>query len=196
MPRKQNQLNSNNDNFDIPSDELSNVDDDSNDLLLNYDPIEPKKTDYKTLSRNIANNKLKSSSFTNGEREEIVAREVLSARPSEPKGSANIERITDIAMNSREVRLVGPNKKEVEMKDDVASKFVVAMENLQKEATEVWGQVNERLDKGWTDLKRSEVWGQVNDKVDKGWTDLKTMVEGIVSPSTKQQKESAERKQI
>lgn len=66
---------------------------------------------------------------------------------------SNMDRIKSIAFNSREVRLVGPDQKEVEMKDDVGTKLVVALENLQKEATEVWGQVNERLDKGWTELK-------------------------------------------
>ena len=111
----------------------------------------------------------------------------------------------NIALNSREVRLVGPNQKEVEMKDDMATKVVVALENLQKEASDVWSQVNEKLDKGlsdikrsevWTqmnekldkglnDIKRSEVWGQVNEKLDKGWTDLKSVIEGVVSPSSK-----------
>jgi len=63
------------------------------------------------------------------------------------------EKIKAIAFNSREVRLVGPNQKEVEMKDDVASRLLVALENFQKDATQVWGQVNGQLDKGWTDFK-------------------------------------------
>lgn len=80
------------------------------------------------------------------------------AKPTVAESTAKVEdpsvdRIKSIAFNSREVRLVGPEQKEVEMKDDVATKMVVALDNLQKEATEVWGQVNEKLDKGWTDLK-------------------------------------------
>jgi hypothetical protein len=123
---------------------------------------------------------------------------------AERSGSPNVEKMKDIAMNSREVRLVGPNQREVEMKDDLPTKVVVALENLQKETqevlstmndkldkgwtevkkSEVWSQMNEKLDKGWTDIKRSEVWGQVNEKLDKGWTDLKSMVEGLVAPSS------------
>lgn len=67
--------------------------------------------------------------------------------------SSTLDKAKSIAFNSREVRLVGPDMKEVEMKDDVATKVVVALENIQKDATELWGQVNEKLDKGWTDLK-------------------------------------------
>lgn len=70
-----------------------------------------------------------------------------------PEVDTSLERAKSIAFNSREVRLVGPNQDEVEMKDDVATKVVVALENIQKDATELWGQVNEKLDKGWTDLK-------------------------------------------
>lgn len=67
--------------------------------------------------------------------------------------AATIEKAKSISFNSREVRLVGPDQKEVEMKDDVASKVVVALENIQKDATELWDQVNEKLDKGWTEFK-------------------------------------------
>lgn len=194
-----NKLGADGDKFDISSDDISNVDNNANDLLFNYDPAEPKYTDYFTTSRN-ANNKIKAKSFTNVERETsatatanndkrpsasvVTAREVMSADGSADKLS---ERAKDIALNSREVRLVGPNQREIEMRDDLPTKLAVAMENLGKEATEVWGQVNEKLDKGWTDLKRSEVWGQVNEKLDKGWTDLKSMVEGVVAPASKQQ---------
>lgn len=71
--------------------------------------------------------------------------------PSGEKNSDDL--IKTIAFNSREIRLVGPDQKEVEMKDDVGTKMMIALENLSKEATEVWGQVNEKLDKGWTELK-------------------------------------------
>lgn len=180
--------------IDVTKEDLSNVDDNENDLLLNYDPTEPRYTNYFTTSRN-ANNKIKVQSYTNLEREAtankkpasvVTVREVMSADASGDR-SPNTDRAKDIALNSREVRLVGPNQREIEMKDDLPTKFVVALENLGKEATDVWGQVNEKLDKGWTDLKRSEVWGQVNEKLDKGWTDLKSMVEGVVAPSSKQQ---------
>lgn len=151
--------------------------------------IAPKRTDYKTLTRIIAaDQKLLASSYKDGAdaKPATPAVRASSASGADPKPSANADRIKDIALNSREVRLMGPNQREVEMRDDVASKFVVAMDNLQKEASGVWGQVNEKLDKGWTDLKRSEVWGQVNEKLDKGWTDLKTMVEGVVAPNKQQ----------
>lgn len=84
---------------------------------------------------------------------------------AERSGSPNVEKMKDIALNSREVRLVGPNQQEVEMKDDLQSKVVVALENLQKEAKEVYGQVNEKLDQGWTELK--------------------SMVEGVVKQASK-----------
>lgn len=211
--------------FDILGGDVEKVDDDDNDILLNYDPfpIRPKNvafTEVRSPSQNNNGNKLKSDSYTNAglereaggsiRRSSVVipnVREVMSAQPSEPRGSTfNIDRVKDIASNSREVRLVGPNQKPVEMSDDLPTKFIVAMDNLKKEASDVWGQVNEKLDKGWTelkrsevwdqvndkldkgwtDLKRSEVWGQVNDKLDKGWTDLKSMVEGVVAPKKKE----------
>jgi len=204
------------DSFDITNDDLNNaLMNDNNILILPYDPIEPKQIDYKTNNNNNANNKLKSSSFTVLERESSSNVATQAKRPNlmlaasqgedaERSGSPNVEKMKDIALNSREVRLVGPNQREVEMKDDLPTKVVVALENLQKEAKEVfgtvnekldkgwteikksdvWTQVNDKLDKGWTDLKKSEVWGQVNEKLDKGWTDLKSMVEGVVAPSS------------
>lgn len=85
---------------------------------------------------------------------------------AKPKSSLSDEdRLRSIAMNSREIRLVGPDGKEVEMKDDVPTKIIVAFENLQKEA--------------------SEVWDQVNTKLDKGWSEFKTMVERAVKPEKK-----------
>lgn len=72
---------------------------------------------------------------------------------SAPANPAREETIKLIAHNSREVRLVGPEEREIEMKDDAATKMAVAIENLKKEAGEVWGQVNTKLDKGWTDFK-------------------------------------------
>lgn len=155
--------------------------------LFSYD-LGPGPTGYKTSVH--INNKVKSSSYTDLERESSAPANQKVAESKEVlAGSSDTDvgkKFGDIAFNSREVRLVGPNQKEVEMKDDVATKVVVALENLQKEASDVWSQVNEKLDKGWTDLKRSEVWGQVNGKLDKGWTDLKTMVEGVVAPNRKQ----------
>lgn len=182
------------DSFDITNDDLSNAMNDNNIIILPYDPIEPKQIDYKTNSG--ANNKLKSSSFTVLERESAQRDAALAHRPNmkvsastvtgqedaERSGSPNVEKMRDIAMNSREVRFVG--QREVEMRDDLPSKVSVAFENLQKEAKEVFEQLNEKLDKGWTDIKKSEVWGQVNDKLDKGWTDLKGMVESVVAPSS------------
>lgn len=203
--------------FDITNDDLTN---DNNILILPYDPIEPKQVGYKTSASrdtaDAANHKLSPSSFTVIERESS-SRDAARKRPTnvmtaavsqgddaERSGSPNVEKMKDIALNSREVRLVGPNQREVEMKDDLPTKVVVALENLQKEAkevlgtvndkldkgwtdlkkSEVWTQVNDRLDKGLTDIKKSEVWGQVNDKLDKGWTDFKSMVEGLVAPSS------------
>ena len=155
--------------------------DETENKLLSYEPIIVNK--YGTSSRS-ADNKIPSSSqtFSNLEKE---SPEVMASADADASGSPNSDTIKQIAFNSREVRLVGPDQKEVEMKDDVATKVAVALDNLQKEATEVWGQVNEKLDKGWTELRRSEVWGQVNDKLDKGWKDLKSMVEGVVAPSSK-----------
>lgn len=77
--------------------------------------------------------------------------------------------VKNIAFNSREIRLMGPDQKEVEMKDDVGTKMVIALENLQKEAVEAWGQVNEKLDKGWTELK--------------------SMIDDVVTPSKNKQQQ-------
>lgn len=74
------------------------------------------------------------------------------AKPA-AKSLSDVDRLKNIAMNSREVRLIGADGKEVEMKDDVPTKIVVAFENLQKEASQVWDQVNTKLDKGWNDFK-------------------------------------------
>lgn len=72
--------------------------------------------------------------------------EVMKESPSSSNAAiTNQDRIKSIAYNSREVRLVGPDQKEVEMKDDVATKIVTALENLQKEATDVWDQVNDQV---------------------------------------------------
>lgn len=81
---------------------------------------------------------------------QIPSLPVVDQRGSDP---ARDETIKLIAHNSREIRLIGPEEKEVEMKDDAATKMAVAIENLRKEAGEVWGQVNTKLDKGWTDFK-------------------------------------------
>lgn len=178
------------------SEGLDVTDDDNNleNMLYNYDLSPVRRADHES-SVNAAK-KIKSSSYLDLERESSNKQQKASAGPkevladSERSGSPNSDLIRKIAFNSREVRLVGPNQKEVEMKDDMATKVVVALENLQKEASDVWSQVNDKLDKGWTDLKRSEVWGQVNDKLDKGWTDLKTMVEGVVTPSAKAKRQT------
>lgn len=81
---------------------------------------------------------------------------------SEPVLEANereqirdLEKAKSIAFNSREVRLVGPEQKEVEMKDDLPTKIVIVLDNLKSEASDLWGQVSENVDKGWTDLKRA-----------------------------------------
>lgn len=80
---------------------------------------------------------------------------VLEQSDSSPdtSSSARDETMKLIAHNSREIRLMGPEEREVEMKDDAATKMAVAIDNLKKEAGEVWGQVNTKLDKGWTDFK-------------------------------------------
>lgn len=71
----------------------------------------------------------------------------------ESGASARDETMRLIAHNSREIRLIGPNEREVEMKDDAATRMAVAIENLKKEAGDVWDQVNTKLDKGWTDFR-------------------------------------------
>lgn len=78
-----------------------------------------------------------------------------SSRDSDDDAAAKAaeDKIKTIAFNSREYRLVGPQQKEVEMKDDVGTKMMIALENLSKEATDVWDQVNTKLDKGWTEFK-------------------------------------------
>lgn len=179
------------------SEGLDVTDDENNlvNMVYNYELNPVRRADYGSSVH--TDNKLKSSSYLDLEREASNKQQKEPAREpkevladSERSGSPNSDLIRKIAFNSREVRLVGPNQKEVEMKDDMASKVVVALENLQKEASDVWSQVNDKLDKGWTDLKRSEVWGQVNEKLDKGWTDLKTMVEGVVTPSAKAKRQT------
>lgn len=205
--------------FDITNDDLSYSMNDNNIIMLPYDPLEPKQVSGdKTVREPNAANKLKSSSFTVLERESLpsgvnanparrpylgqVSTAASQGDDAERSGSPNVEKMKDIALNSREVRLVGAEQREVEMKDDLQSKVAVALENLNKEAkevleqmnkkldktwtdvkkSEVWSQVNEKLDKTWTDVKKAEVWGQVNEKLDKGWTDFKSMVEGVVGP--------------
>lgn len=72
---------------------------------------------------------------------------------SADKEEAHKDLIKAIAYNSREIRIVGPDGKEREMKDDVPTRLVIAMENLQKEASELWSTVNKSLDKGWGEFK-------------------------------------------
>lgn len=69
------------------------------------------------------------------------------------KGSLK-DKINAIGFNSREVRLVGPENKPVEVKGDMASQVIIAWQNLQKEAATGWDQVRGRLDQGWTDFKK------------------------------------------
>lgn len=159
--------------------------------LLSYDPIEKKRiTPGQPVSTLVT--KIKPN-YENLERELISTQQVQKVAPSSnpvPKPvlgtnvgddtslAANVEKI---AFNSREVRLVGPQRKPVEMKDDIPSKMVVAFENLQKEAKDVWGDLSGKLEKGWAD---------VSGQLEKGFGDLKTMVEGVVSPSTKKQQQN------
>lgn len=168
------------------------VKDDQTDQLLPYEPIAVSNSKPTSISRN-SDNQIKPALNLERERESISStgrsngaskNGRVAASTAAEVSSPNANQFGSIAFNSREVRFVGPNQKEVEMKDDMASKVVVVLDNLQKEAGEVWDQVNDKLDKGWKDIKRSEVWGQVNDKLDKSWTDLKTMVEGVISSST------------
>lgn len=89
---------------------------------------------------------------------------------------SSMELIKSIAFNGREVRLVGADQKEVEMKDDIPTKVVIALENLQKEASDVWSVVNKQLDKGWS---------VVNEKLDQGWTELKSVVDAAIAPKSR-----------
>lgn len=167
------------DSFDISADELSNNVND-NIVILPYDPIEPRATDYKTQVTNAAaNNKFVSnlereaSSGGADKNKPQVANVMIQGDDAERSGSPNVDKIKDISLNSREVRLVGPEQKEVEMKDDLPTKVVVALENLQKEATEVLGSFNEKLNKTWSELKKSPLWSQAKEKIDNGWSDVK-----------------------
>lgn len=64
----------------------------------------------------------------------------------------DFDKAKSIAFNSREVRLMGPDQREVEMKDDFATKFAIVLDNLKTETSELMDQVNDKLDKGWTDF--------------------------------------------
>lgn len=176
----------NGENFDIADDDGADLDN----QLVAYVPVINKRNDfsgardnkiktYKELERELT------LAGASGPKRETAIVQAASA-DAERSGSPNGDAIKSIAFNSREVRIVGPDAREVEMKDDIQTKVAVALDNLQKEAAEAWEQVNEKLDKGWTELKRHEVWGQVNEKLDKGWTDFKSMVEGVVAPAVKQ----------
>lgn len=76
-------------------------------------------------------------------------------RPSLSKSSIDLNKAKSIAYNSREVRLMGPEGKEVEMKDDLATKVAVVFDNLRSETSQFLGEVNDKLDKGWTEFKQS-----------------------------------------
>lgn len=170
--------------------ELASDDNEMDNKVYSYYPIVPNKgSDLIDLNSAKSSNKIKpNSGYTELERENNnnqrnAPKQVLASSLGEQLDSSNIEKMKSIAFNSREVRLVGPDQREVEMKDDVATKVQVAIENFQKEATEVLGQVNEKLDKGWTELKTMVEKADLPTKIDKGWTDFKSMVENVVSPS-------------
>lgn len=76
-------------------------------------------------------------------------------RPTLSKSSIDLNKAKSVAFNSREVRLMGPEMKEVEMKDDLATKVAVVFDNLRSETSQFLGEVNEKLDKGWTEFKQS-----------------------------------------
>lgn len=149
--------------------ETVKYDSDESDLFNKLYPYEYPvliKRDSAKPDERIQDNVIVSKAFADLERESSspepgvsVVKKVAPEPAPAVQGSADadelslLERAKSIAFNSREVRLVGPDRKEVEMKDDVATKVVVALENIQKDATELWGQVNEKLDKGWTDFK-------------------------------------------
>lgn len=111
------------------------------DDLLSYD-TEPVMKKVVSVAASSADEKPQIKSY----REDQEESEAAAARAAE-------EKIKTIAFNSREFRLVGPQQKEVEMKDDVGTKMMIAMENFGKEATEVWDQVNTKLDQGWKEFK-------------------------------------------
>lgn len=161
-------------------DSLSDIDGADENNLLSYDPIEKKKNTSAQPESTLIN-KIKPN-YENLERELVSTQQVQKASSGPvPKAvlgtnvgddtslAANVEKI---AFNSREIRLVGPQRKPVEMKDDIPSKVVVAFENLQKEAKDVWGDLSVKLEKGWSD---------VSGQLEKGFGDFKTMVEGVVS---------------
>lgn len=131
-------------------------DEDDNDIkLFYYDPIIKKPTNPKRIATNVIYGDLEREAtqpVAKVDGGNVAPSLVLSGR-QDAIDSSNADKIKSIAFNSREVRLVGPDQKEVEMKDDVATKMIVALDNLQKEASVVWGQVNTKLDKGWTDFK-------------------------------------------
>lgn len=71
-------------------------------------------------------------------------------------GKASIEdQISQISLQNPEYRMMGPNRsQEILMGDDVASTLLVALDNMQQEAKELWGQVSETVDDQWTQLKK------------------------------------------
>lgn len=171
-------------------DALADVEGTDENNLFAYNPIEKKKvipasetTLLSKIKPNYENLEREQTASTQQVRKETptaaVSRPVMEIgavpETSEPSLAENV---ANIAFNSREVRLVGPQRRPVEMKDDLPSKMVVALENLQKEAKDVWGDIKPKLEKGWED---------VSGQLEKGWGDLKTMVEGVIAPSTKKQ---------
>lgn len=64
----------------------------------------------------------------------------------------DLDKVKSVAFNSREVRLIGPDQREVEMKDDFATKLAIVMDNLKQETSELIDTVNDKFDKGWNDF--------------------------------------------
>lgn len=174
-------------------DALADVESADENNLFAYNPTEKKKIVVPATESTLVS-KIKPN-YENLEREHTlntqqVRKEVPVPSAAVPKPVLEIgaipessepslaENVANIAFNSREVRLVGPQRRPVEMKDDIPSKMVVVLENLQKEAKDVWGDIKPKLERGWED---------VSGQLEKGWGDIKTMVEGVITPASKKQ---------
>lgn len=131
------------------------------DKLFPYEIENRKRSSNLVSSDNIEKNVINPKIFSSQLERDVIARSYMkepqveaskqgeSMMESLPK---DMDKAKSIAFNSREVRLMGPEQREVEMKDDIATKFVIVLDNLKTEASELMDQVNDKLDKGWSEF--------------------------------------------
>ncbi|KAG9509745.1 hypothetical protein GZH46_01725, partial [Fragariocoptes setiger] len=86
----------------------------------------------------------------------MIEREEQTDNANNNKSSDTFEdKIRMISLNNPEYRVMGPNKTEVHMSDDVGSRIMVALLNMQEEASDLLKQVSGTVESGFNEFKDS-----------------------------------------